>query len=134
MTIENTLNEWERLDQEATSGPWVGPDPEDPHAANAVWTIADGMEGGGVAIAYDDYPRGGNHPAESMEFIAAARTALPASVAALRAVLNLHMRQRHFAGHPAFALGPDTCLHDGYHYPCPTVLAIAKELGVNGDD
>ena len=61
---------------------------------------------------------------EDAEFIAHARTDVPALVAALRAVLELHAE----AGR-----GSDTycthCFPDCFDYPCPTVTAIRQHLG-----
>ena len=67
----------------------------------------------------DDWPP----VAPDAEFIAAARTDVPALVAALRAVLDLHY------GEP-YAQGPDYCAECEHRWPCPTVQAVADALGV----
>ena len=68
----------------ATKGPWFL-DVDAPYCP-VVWTGHEDALGGEVAAhrrehgfiyAPDDYPRGGNNPAESMRFIAAARTGWP---------------------------------------------------------
>lgn len=67
-----------KLAEAATAGPWevmpklCGPD------GQGVYTMDPPSEGGKVCEVGDPYPRGGNNPQESMEFIAAARTLVPA--------------------------------------------------------
>lgn len=67
------------------------------------------------------------------EFIAHARTDVPALVAALEAVLDLHQPFEW-----SFGFGPvQSCKHcaeqganeEKAHYPCPTVQAVTEALG-----
>ena len=64
---------------------------------------------------------------EDADFIAAARTDVPALVAALRAVLDLHAALPYDYGMGAVGA---TCLEctDGTEHPCPTVRAIEEAL------
>jgi hypothetical protein len=60
------------------------------------------------------------------EFIAAARSDVPALVNAIRAVLDLHLAQTADPGdHPIERPQCQECL---YHYPCPTVRSIEAAL------
>ena len=59
------------------------------------------------------------------EFIAHARADVPALVAALRAVLELHV---HEVVQFTFATYSE-CEHCGQDWPCPTVTAIRQHLG-----
>ena len=83
---------------------------------------ADGEEYGGYVVPeYLD--------TEDAEFIAHARTDVPALVAALRAVLELHVKAR------PITVAYDTQERRGYCYvcaenwPCRTVTAIHQHLG-----
>jgi hypothetical protein len=74
----------------ATLGPWAWDH-------TGVWTLNQGGVCGpvldapspgdpadGIGVVGDDYPRGINHPSESMEFIAHARSDVPALLAEVR--------------------------------------------------
>ena len=69
-------------------------------------------------------------PADA-EFIAHARTDVPALVAALRAVLELHARSDHTRsiGFPRADRDEHYCLADQQAWPCTTVAAIHRHLG-----
>ena len=114
----NRLNEIEARTNAATEGPWryvsifeVGGFVENSRGRELFdWAQDDA----GTICAPDG----------DAEFIAHARTDVPALVAALRAVLELHAE----AGR-----GSDTycthCFPDCFDYPCPTVTAIRRHLG-----
>mgnify|MGYP006950148405 FL=1 len=70
-------------------------------------------------------------PADA-EFIAHARTDVPALVAALRAVLNLHFKAQPIPAAFGTQEGGDYCRTCVEDWPCPTVEAITTAL--NGDD
>ena len=73
------------------------------------------------AVAYDVARE------EDAEFIAHARTDVPALVHALRAVLALHKCRTY----PDDGIGePTACTHcDNEPWPCPTVRAIRQHIG-----
>ena len=127
-SVSFELTDWldttQRLDGAATPGPWE--------------TVEDTGRRGHIAAPVDDPEEGKfvTHCEECMgyvlnaanaEWIAHARTALPAAVAALRAVADLHQ--------------PDTCWMDRLdcgacssydecvQWPCPTITAITEALG-----
>lgn len=90
MTPER-LDEIEERANAATPGPWFLDD-ERP-LTPCVWTgydealgaeVAEYLTSRGYIRPGDDYPRGCNHPAENMEFIAASRTDVPDLVAEVR--------------------------------------------------
>lgn len=84
--LTDRLDEWAALAEAATPGPWH----VDPVRA-AVWTASpDTYLAATVAEMNDDPYFRGVKPDEDAAFIAASRTALPALVQALRAVLELH--------------------------------------------
>jgi len=101
-------------------------------ATEGPWSVYD--RGVGCHIALDDgvgdriLPEGfrtdiGRN--EDAAFIAAARTDIPALVAALRAVLALHVAEDRGTGpHCAGCATVATFTH----YPCPTVTAITAAL------
>ena len=87
------------------------------------WELLGGGEyvsGPDILVAPDD---GGVTSADA-EFIAHARTDVPALVAALRAVLEVHEE----VGIPGDTFC-DACFPETWHYPCPTVTAIRQHLG-----
>ena len=110
----NRLNEIEARANAATEGPWdlIG-------GGEYVTPV-------GIMVAPDD---GGVNGADA-EFIAHARTDVPALVAALRAVLKLHKEDGH-----GWGPGESFCTEcqQGYGllvpYPCPTVETIRRHLG-----
>ena len=123
----NRLDEIEARANAATEGPWE-------EGERCVFTLD------GASVVSDDvihYVHGmageGVCHGEDAEFIAHARTDVPALVAALRAVLKVHARLTH----PFYA--QDVCAHpsctdqddhmDQAPYPCPTVAAIRQHLG-----
>ena len=136
----NRLNEIEARANAATEGPW-----EWEGDAKAEWEIGAnslvpsrrpddpvlygyGYDASGIEV---------KSPADA-EFIAHARTDVPALVAALRAVLELHPREVVMAADPEFGQMEDDaicaeCIVDykPATWPCPTVTAIRQHLGDN---
>ena len=131
----NRLDEIEARTTAATEGPW-----EWEGEAKAEWELGAnslvpsrrpddpvlygyGYDASGIEV---------ENPADA-EFIAHARTDVPALVAALRAVLELH------APTPSDIYPNDVCHHphctdptdqmEQSHWPCPTVTAIRQHLG-----
>lgn len=116
----NRLNEIEARANAATEGPWdlIG-------GGEYVTPV-------GIMVAPDD---GGVNGADA-EFIAHARTDVPALVAALRAVLELHPRVVVLHADPEFGRMEDDAIcgacivnHEPADWPCPTVTAIRQHLG-----
>lgn len=120
------MNAAERLDQiearanAATKGPW-----EFGTCDGGCCNWADTESGAQVFGA--DTP-------ETADFIVHARTDVPALVAALRAVLDLHAPDEPYCSDdnhnpyqcPCATVGCRECERD---YPCPTVTAIEEALG-----
>ena len=63
------------------------------------------------------------------EFIAHARTDVPALVEALRAVLNLHFKAQPIPAAFGTQEGGDYCVTCAEDWPCPTVETIHQHLG-----
>lgn len=105
------LNEIEARANAATPGPWE-------------WGPQDGWLGteGGVAVGW----KWGTLTQEADgQFIAHARTDVPALVAALRAVLEVHKRKVTMFNFATY----DECEDCEYDWPCLTVTAIRQHLG-----
>lgn len=122
MSAAEWLDRVDAVAREATEGPW---------ALVLAWDSAYGTNYGADAPYdkrdgqwQDDDPwpvmRGGME--EDAAFIVAARTAVPAMSAALRAVLDLHRPEMGWGRIPNF------CGVDGRDWPCPTVRAITEAL------
>ena len=103
----------------ATEGPWE--------------LLGDGeyVSGPGILVAPDD---GGVTSADA-EFIAAARTTVPALLDALEKVLALHPRVVVMAADPEFGQMEDDAIcgacivnHEAADWPCPNVRAITTAL------
>ena len=113
------LNEIEARTNAATEGPWrhisifeVGGFVENPRGRELFdWAQDDA----GTICAPDG----------DAEFIAHARTDVPALVAALRAVLEVHKRKVTMFNFATY----DECEDCEYDWPCPTVTAIRRHLG-----
>ena len=63
------------------------------------------------------------------EFIAHARADVPDMAAALRAVLELHVKARPITAAYGTQEGGDYCYSCAEDWPCPTVTAIRRYLG-----
>ena len=128
------LTDWlgttQRLDGAATPGPWE--------------TVEDAGRRGHITAPVDDPEEGAfvTHCEECMgyvlnaanaEWIAHARTALPAAVAALRAVADLHQPDDNghctecLIGHDGDSFTAGAPVHDAW--PCATITAIQDTLG-----
>jgi len=126
--LQNLLDEIDRLDQEATKGPWIDED-------NALREILyhQRNELGGYA--------GSASLAEVLtndadaEFIALARNALPQLAKALQAVMEVHTLEE-FGDLEGDGVMCSECMYDDGSfkiYPCPTVQAIHDSIGDDGD-
>ena len=129
MTIETRLAEIRARVEAATEGPWFAEDRnlDEPWSTTVVYNVfhnGDTPDRDLVAeAAYDN-----------AEFIAASRTDLPALLAAVEAVMELHQPELYCnnAGHT----NPDVacpecvefCTADEYLYPCPTITALTDAL------
>ena len=126
-SVSFELTDWldttQRLDGAATEGPW---------AVKAGEVVARVDESPWPPqIAYATATGDVSFQPEDAEFIAWSRTALPAAVAALRSVLDMHVKvvtDRHVAGPTAVC---EPCSEDRMFavWPCPTVAAITEALG-----
>ena len=112
----NRLNEIEARANAATEGPWMGIRYPDGFLGRVI-----GGNGFGVA---EDFPDDAD-----AEFIAHARTDVPDMAAALRAVLELHVKARPITAAYGTQEGGDYCYSCAEDWPCPTVTAIRRHLG-----
>ena len=116
MTAADRLAEIEARIEAATAGPWFvmgGHPPLDEYLIDSDSTF--------IASTHIDTERGKN----DATFIADARTDLPATVKALRAVLELH-----FSRTDVFDSVPEVpwCNECSGDYPCATVVTITEAL------
>lgn len=125
-TVTAKLAEWETLTEAATEGPWgywgqgwVAPvnDPQrDP-----------------VGVPQNTIPRGDADAA----FIAAARTAMPALIAAVKDALGPHrphpVPQKMIYGTITACSECGSVDDAPVEWPCPTVQAVQKWIGGTGD-
>ena len=112
----NRLDKIEARANAATEGPWMGIRYPDGFLGRVI-----GGNGFGVA---EDFPDDAD-----AEFIAHARTDVPALVAALRAVLNLHFKAQPIPAAFGTQEGGDYCVTCAEDWPCPTVETIHQHLG-----
>ena len=123
VSFEQWLEKAERLDGAATEGPW---------AVKAGEVVARVDESPWPPqIAYATATGDVSFQPEDAEFIAWSRTALPAAVAALRAVADIHQPRnkvtRSASGHLVDTPGP--CTACDWDWPCPTITATTEALG-----
>ena len=127
----NRLNEIEARTNAATEGPW-----EWEGEAKAEWEeganslVPSRRPDDPVLYGYG-YDASGievKSPADA-EFIAHARTDVPALVAALRAVLNLHFKAQPIPAAFGTQEGGDYCVTCAEDWPCPTVETIRQHIG-----
>ena len=119
-TSTGRLDEIEARANAATTGPWSHC-LDELRNRTAVHRIGSSEVNADVAFTYRD--RGGRGPGmQDAEFIAHARADVPALVAALRAVLDLHYRDR-------FGECAECSTEPVDRYPCPTVQAVTAALG-----
>ena len=119
--LQTLLQEIDRLDQEATKGPWT----------------SIGNDCGGKVYEPSGYPLPGctscgeneaTYEGQDAEFIALARTALPQLAAAVRAGLELHKTRVHDEDPTS-----PFCNFCGPGTPCETTRAITDALGGDND-
>lgn len=124
MKLTELLDQIQRLDQEATKGPWeaVGNSIEsDGTYEDIVTTEVDcttycyGGRGGGVLNGTD------------AELIAQARTLMPQLAQALQEVLKIHPRK--WALDDVLDYCPTCYKTEGATYPCDTVRAVVAVMG-----
>ena len=127
LSFEQWLDRTQAITDQATAGPW----------SFFADTRLDGMpvyrigsnETGEDIGSVPRYRHSDDGEREA-EFIAHARTALPAAVAALRAVADLHQPRstvtRSASGHLVDTPGP--CTACDWDWPCPTVTSIEEAL------
>lgn len=108
----NRLDKIEARANAATEGPW-----------NVFVGRIDHPGRSLVAVAYDVVCD------EDADFIAHARTDVPALVEALRAVLNLHFKAQPIPAAFGTQEGGDYCVTCAEDWPCPTVETIHQHLG-----
>lgn len=129
--MSDYLDNIEQRANAATEGPWeAGVDDWNGYYVRTPWKF-----GFGVAYVASLIQQGEDGGEADAEFIAAARTALPKLVAALKAVLALH----HGGDHAECAYQePDwrrqRCHHCGDLWPCLTVCTITEALGIEEVD
>ena len=130
VSFEQWLGKAERLDAGATYGPWRAISTGDKGntfiEAEHVDVLNYGEAGHGhLRHEYAWMTK------EDADWIAWSRTALPAAVAALKSVLDMHVKvvtDRHVAGPTAVC---EPCSEDRMFavWPCPTVATITEALG-----
>ena len=128
VSFEQWLGKAERLDGAAAPGPWETP--EDTARRGHIKAPVDDPEEGAF-VTHCEECIGYVLNAANAEWIAHARTALPAAVAALRALADLHQPRstvtRSASGHLVDTPGP--CKDCDWDWPCPTIAAIQDTLG-----
>jgi hypothetical protein len=133
--ITGLLEQWRTNVEAATEGPWsweATGDKDNSWALGFVQdedgnTLSGQLDNGegiiieGVCESVED----ANYA--DAEFIVTARTAMPALLAAIGAVLELHQPSVRRQG------WPPTCHYDNRSWPCPEVQAIRSALAGTGD-
>lgn len=124
-TVRAWLDRAHTLDQAATPGPWFAEagDPDDYYSVPSVYnTFHNGETSGRGLVAEAAY--------DNAEWIAHSRTALPAAVAAIRAILDLHTPTEAADGSYLCSVcaEADDCAY-ALPWPCPTVAAIHDKIG-----
>ena len=126
--LTDWLDKAERLAEQATPGPLETP--EDTARRGHIKAPVDDPEEGAF-VTHCEECMGYVLNAANAEWIAHARTALPAAVAALRAVADLHQPRsavtRSASGHLVDTPGP--CTACDWDWPCPTITAVTEALG-----
>ena len=119
MSISNRLDQIEARADAATEGPW------EKHTVNG-WEMVVSYSTDAMIQLVAEF-RHKERDLNDAEFIAASRTDVPALVAALRAVLDLHKPRN---GHDDCGHCVDPAdAHWGIPWPCPTVRAVTAALG-----
>ena len=117
-----TLNRIRKQADAATEGSWMGVCDSDGYLGRVI-----GPDGFGIAEDFRDDA--------DAEFIAAARTTVPALLDALEKVLELHPRVVVLHADPEFGRMEDDAIcgacivnHEAADWPCPNVRAITTAL------
>ena len=117
-----TLNRIRAQADAATDGSWMGVCDSDGYLGRVI-----GPDGFGIAEDFRDDA--------DAEFIAAARTTVPALLDALEKVLELHPREVVLHADPEFGQMEDDAIcgacivnHEAADWPCPNVRAITTAL------
>ena len=114
----NRLDKIEARANAATEGPWEA------EWRFTGWDISGNVDDDGLpALIASEVD------SEDTEFIAHARTDVPALVAALRAVLNLHFKAQPIPAAFGTQEGGDYCVTCAEDWPCPTVETIRQHIG-----
>ena len=127
MNLTDLLDEIDRLDQEATDGPWTTGENDETGLKYFGTGYCDcctpPIPSAGVIL--------GETGRAEAEFIALARTALPQLAKALEAVMVVHQKSEHQRayGFPRADKWEHYCTEDNRSWPCPTVKAITDALG-----
>lgn len=124
--LQALLDQIDRLDQEASEAPWQQDRNE--HPTGDVYVEA-GSERMHRKMERIDPDIGCGYAVDA-EFIALARTALPAMSKALRAVLEIHQKTEHQRayGFPRADKWEHYCTEDNQSWPCATVQAITDAM------
>ena len=120
----NRLNEIEARANAATPGPWEA-GCNDRHMHYVTTENEEFCQTYGPEL----YDSQGFFSDADTEFIAHARTDVPALVAALRAVLNLHFKAQPIPAAFGTQEGGDYCVTCAEDWPCPTVETIRQHIG-----
>ena len=136
MTIDTRLAEIRARVEAATEGPWT-PMEYDHNPGDQGVPILGGGERGSMAAHLTAYTMTLSNVDQSeadAEFIAASRTDLPALLAAVEAVLELHLRSGHTrsVGFPRAGQWEHYCVADQQSWPCETITALTAALEVEG--
>ena len=123
--ITRWLDESQQLADEADYGPWEAYG-RGGYARPRVQSVK--SLGGGGIVAHTGYGDDDERAGLDARFIAEARTRLPQAVAALRAVLDLHVPHEWHNGE-VLCLECDDNTGTFRDYPCGTVRAITDALG-----
>ena len=120
MTAADRLDEIQARADAATDGPWAW-EPTSPTMSGECWNLRVAGKPG-IRFSVTEY----QHGPDNAEFIAHARTDVPALVAALRAVLDLHVGVVDCCDE----CSPMKCaVCEAWEWPCDTVRAVEAALG-----
>ena len=126
LSFEQRLDKTERLDAGATYGPWRAISTGDKGNTFIEAEYVDVLNHGEMGHGHLRHEYAWMTK-EDAEWIAHARTALPAAVAALRAVADLH--QPDACWMDRLDCGACSSYDECVQWPCPTITAITEALG-----
>ena len=130
MKLTELLDQIDRLDQQATKGPWESRQLPVPVLGHTATLHAENSEGETWTTEFP--PEIGSHVhGDDAAFTSLARTALPQLAKALEAVMEIHQKTEHQRayGFPRADKWEHYCMEDNQSWPCPTVQAITDALG-----